>query len=375
MEKKKINQLLLTNLDICYKAASSVTNNGFTEGKAGLILCMELMAKLTDSNRLKSQADHLLEAQLEGSAENMTLGYGLSAFCLALQWSSNKGVIDEQEDEINAMIGRECNLLIEKGKYDYYKGASGMLFYLLQCRNMNLSTLMQKYAFSIDKSIGENRLLTMFYDEDNSAHPCINFGTPHGITGYILLLLIALEQGYSDIVKPIVGRLCDFLLNSRYQNQEYPLFPSIVTTDGKKYGSNIAWCYGDLMAWYAIMKAGMLIGNASYQDLGYKNLLMMINRSDYRKGELCLCHGFPSLYLVFRKLYSITNDSAFKRNAISMKERSIDLLISFLGRRQTVTSYNKFIKNPSLFLGLPGCILALITDELDDDNWTKILLL
>ena len=121
-------------------------------------------------------------------------------------------------------------------------------------------------------------------------------------------------------------KVCDFLLENRFTKRERSFFPSVMKRDEEKIDSGIAWCYGDLMASYALLKAGILLKHSYYREVGYQMLLQLNERTDYVKNDLCLCHGHSSLILIYKRIYELTCDKSFRQRHLFWQEKTKMLL-------------------------------------------------
>lgn len=373
--------LLLDSFDLCYKRMheySAQQNIGLVSGKAGLLACLHYLHSSTNKNKYKQQAFKLSEAILETTDYHWDLGTGLSALSLICHWFELDSLIGDQIEDVDLVIEREFKLSVEKKNMDYYYGASGYIFYFLMKNKYDqLNVLLPCFIQQIEKNFSSNNWYTPFYQKDNTSIMVTNIGTPHGITGILLILLIAIEKGYSVLITPIAKKVCDFLLSTSFSKAEThkSFFPSVIKQNGEKLDSGIAWCYGDLMSAYAIYKAGLLLSNAHYKEIGYQTLLQLNSRTDYLKDDLCLCHGYASLIIIYKKIYHLTNDESFLQRCSFWHKSAYTLFETKIKTYKEKRAYCNFFENPSLFVGFPGCFLSLFTWDTENNILEKCLLL
>lgn len=372
------NPTLLEKFNLCSryrKGNPAYKNVGLVSGSSAYILFLYYLYKITNNHKYKEQLFQLIEEQLEGIDTKFNLSSGLSALCLVLNWIQQDYLLSEQIGEIDLLIEKEYNLSLFKNDLDYFHGASGYLFYFIttkRCKSLDM--LIAKYIQQVNENFNKNGWYTPFYLKDANPTMVVNMGTPHGITGILLLLLIVLESGY-QVVTPTVVKTCDFLLENRLAKKGTSFFPSVIKHDGEKIDSGIAWCYGDLMASYAILKAGILLKQSYYKEVGYKMLLQLNKRTDYLKNDLCLCHGHSSLILIYKSIYKLTCDKLFwQRHLFWHKKTSVLLEKKLTEYKQEINS-DLFFGNLSLFAGYPGSFLSLLAPDMENDEWSKILLL
>lgn len=372
------NSTLLENFDLCSqyrKSNPSYKNIGLVSGSSAHILCLHYLHKKTNNNKYKEQLFELIEEQLKGINSKFNLSSGLSALCLVLYWIEQDYLLSEQIGEIDLLFEKEYYLSLSKNDMDYFHGASGYLFYFMMTKRCKrLDILIAKYIRQVSENFNKNDWYTPFYLKDANPTMVVNMGTPHGITGILLLLLIAHESGY-QVVAPTIVKVCDFLLENRFAKKKTSFFPSVIKRNGEKIDSGIAWCYGDLMASYAILKAGVLLNHSYYKEVGYQMLLQLNKRTDYLKNDLCLCHGHSSLILIYKSIYELTCDKLFWQRHLFWYEKAKMLLETKLAEYKQGRNSDLFFENLSLFAGFPGSFLSLLALDVKNDKWSKILLL
>lgn len=372
------NSILLDNIDLCsqYNKNYPVQKNiGLVSGSSACILYLHYLHKITNNHKYKEQLCQLIERQFDRIDSKIDLSSGLSALCLVLYWIEQDYLISEQIEEIDLLIEKEYNLSLNKNDMDYFHGASGYLFYFMMTKKYKwIDVLITKYIQQISKNFNRNDWYTPFYLKNGNPIMALNMGTPHGITGILLILLIAFEIGYQTVI-PTIIKVCDFLLETRFTKKETSFFPSVIKLNGEKIDSGIAWCYGDLMASYAILKAGILLKHSYYMEEGYQMLLHLNNRTDYLKNDLCLCHGHSSLILIYKSIFELTGDKLFWQRHIFWHKKTSMLLETKIKEYKQEINSDLFLGKFSLFTGFPGCFLSLLASDLKNDKWSKILLL
>lgn len=359
-------------LEVCDKE-SYQEYVGLVNGKAGLFLCLDKFSHIHKSIVLAKWRDQLLNTLLTTVTNHFSLANGIAGLCMALQFSSYKEVLSGQFGQQHHVLYEKCDLHIERKEYDYFNGASGVLFYLILYSNEEIENLLKKYCETLCKDILDYSFRSYIYGKEKTVIGT-NMGTAHGITGYLLVLLIAWEQGYKDIVSSTVVRLVEFLLNHRLKETGFPQFPCFIDIDNNKYKSDIAWCYGDMMSWYAIWKYGCLDNNGSMIEMAYCHLLEITKRPDIRNNCIILCHGLPSIYLVYRHLYKKTQDKQFLTYSNIIRQQIRYLLTGYSTLVPTDEKLRKEMGSPSFYMGLSGCLMALYANQ-TEDIWTKMLLL
>jgi hypothetical protein len=244
-----------------------------------------------------------------------------------------------------------------------------------------ISSEAQELIFSFVKGLEQSKKKeTSYYyheSENNSSQLVLNLGVPHGITGIILILTLIKEKNIHGLeIDKLILFFVDKIISYESVNTEF-YFTTIIRSENEKTPSALAWCYGDLMAGYAIFKAGSMFNNTVYRDYGLKVLRKTTNRMDIYNDNLVLCHGFPSIICIYDELFSQTKDIVFFNASKKWK------VIAYTEFKKEFNKYikdnsvtNTFFNNTSLFYGFPGFILSLITEKSEIvDNWKKCLLL
>lgn len=357
---------LMNVIEKCIKQSKWQHNPGLTVGDAGMFLLLSNIEIVKDKN--KAQKDALLDDMINNNIGNYSVSAGFSGILLALALSNELSIIGNSMDDICNVISRECRVCMLKNDFDYFRGASGMLYCLLHLNYKNLDSIAQSYIINYDDAISHNKLSMLYNDERGETHTCLNLGTPHGIVGHLLVLIKLYEAGFHDSLATIKKTVI-YLLSFKNSDSEKNDFPSIITENQDKIQSNIAWCYGDLMTWYAFLKAGKIIQDHRLVELSLQKLRDTIYRQDTRQANLCLCHGMSGLYLIYNKLYELTNENVFYLHAESLKDNLYSIMSDFFKKDMPKEStYIDYFQRTSLFNGFPGSFLIFISE------WDKRIL-
>lgn len=345
---------------------------GIVEGSSGLILCYAYLYILTKQNLFKDKLDILLDILSNNNYDNLSLGSGFGGGAWTISLIDKIGLIEDSDDwfvDVNELLSREFLFQIEQCNFDYFTGASGLLFYFINSKT-NLHEENDKiniFINSVKKSISVNQ------KSKNCKRANINLGVPHGISGLILILLIVREKTLCK-VDEIILDLIELLLSYRKSNNFYH-FPSVII-DGEIRYSGIAWCYGDLSVSYAILKAGIILNNNLYKEIALGILYATLTRKDFRFENLSLCHGYTSVSIIYDQIHKLTGDMVFRDISIRMQKDSIKIFRHHYNEYMCSYSFSDYFRNASVFLGFPGFILSYLSwNKLIDNNWTKCLLL
>lgn len=354
---------------------------GVIHGDSGVILMLSLLYNQTKSRcYLKKMYSILDNISINGNYD-FTFGYGVSGLAWTISVVDHNLFINKKSwfKYLNPEIECEYKRMIAQGNIDYFRGASGLLFYFLNIgyKPNNINQLIELYVKVIDEKLYNNGFYQLRLNSNKEYENVLNLGTPHGLCGVILLLLSIKEKGYI-IDKKVLNALFDLLINHQFKdNKRYNCnFPSSVINDRDFSTSGLAWCYGDIMIAYSMLKYGQLFDEPDYIRKANVILIDTLNVEKYHSQNLILCHGYTSLSIIYDEIYKKTNNEIFEKAAKKYVNKSL---------RSFVINYNKYKENglssyvfddPSLFIGYSGFVLTLLYwSNPINTNWTKCLLI
>lgn len=373
-----MNTFYIKSFDFCYKRlrfADAQNSQGLVRGEIGVLLCLHSLFKITKDNKYLDEMYGILNLLIEKFDNDFSLGYGISALTWILELTEQKALLGDQIDELDEILEREFFLMIDQNNLDFYNGALGILFYFIQkAAYERLDILISCFENRVNLNIETGDLYSSFREKDGVVSTVINMGTPHGITGILLLFLVLKEKGYTNLDHTI-RKISTLLLGYCSTSNSRPFFPSTIRRNGQYTFGRIAWCYGDLMGAYAILKTGILLNEDQYMQIGYRMLKSVSNSTDYLKFDLCLCHGYASFAHIYQNAFHLTGKEEFLQLAINWQDRTRRLFeIQFTAYLQKRSS-DKIFENPSLFIGFSGVFMSLLTWETGEREWTKCLLI
>ena len=216
--------------------------NGIARGSSGLLLCSVQRYVETREIEDKNEVYTLIDRLTCQPINYCSFGYGLAGFAWII--NSIKKVdlyknVNEWLEEYDTILEKYYQLMLYKKDLDYFRGASGILFYFLE-RGFLHKNIIKPYVDCLHER--ENGILPSYYigrDKNN-----INLGTPHGITGVILILLKIKEQGVYPVDSLIMDLLDELLSFQRIECSYH--FPGTVSGENESE-SGLAWCYGDFL--------------------------------------------------------------------------------------------------------------------------------
>ncbi len=345
------------------KKAFSLMDGSFGECT---VLFNEYLLKRESKDIHKLQRS--LNRSLEGCIRNLTsIGVsicdglaGIYFVFLKLEKEIGTELLDEKTRSVVEEILAEsyCNQLV-LSHWDYLYGAGGILNTLISSKNFGsyidkIITGTEIYLTKNQKFLDGN-----LYYESYMYPNQINMGIPHGLGGFILMLLSLVKfDVQSAIIKETCFDLADTLRRffRKDNNNLGSFFPPIYDLKADPIKSRIAWCYGDLGILYTMLK--LEESNISVLEKDeYPVLIQSVDKRSYGNDHLCqdncLCHGYSGNALLEKKVNFLIEKcnitevnmlSFFQKTAKSHRDNHI-----FYDRHS-----NNFGENSSLLNGSIG---------------------
>lgn len=363
--------------------AEKECNIGLASGQSGAILCSDALYRDCGKDTFREIRDKLIDKEAGKVINRYDAGSGLAGFALTLKWCKlYKDVIGTQDAIVKKRLEMALLGYSAKSQLAYFEGAAGILLFFLQDAGMKEYDKLRVYCSFYSKCVKESLEKRSLYSPLNfkgEAVRCINLGTPHGLTGILLVLLMAYRATEMQEVKEAALETCRYIVSNMNRSGPWHI-PCGITQSGRPLDSGIGWCYGDLTTAYALMQAGDTLGADDFKELGLRLMLSCKERIDKQKSNyknLCLCHGLSSLFLIFKKTFELTQHPSLKCAYKEYKERFHALLekkfASFIAGEEDAD--RSFFQDPSLFYGVCGCILCLSAGDAEEGSWQSALLL
>ncbi|KEI76160.1 hypothetical protein N486_10445 [Clostridium botulinum B2 128] len=308
---------------------------------------------------------------------------------------SEKSIVDLKEKKLEVIY------------YDLIYGFSGVLYYLLDCENIQnednkrklcniisyLEYLCQEHYYDKDKVINfhiEEGQKYMEDDKDLFPDGYIDFGLAHGMMGVCIALSKAKHLGYEitglDEATKKLYNIYEMFSVRDEGVLKYPIVLSAKDYANKKSNNlslNCGWCYGNI----GIVRGMMKVSNYSGLDNKYfyykEELIKIINSSieSYNLDLPILCHGYASVLAIQINAYRETKDKRFlnnlERNILNVLEehKILSNINSKIKDNIYEGYYKNYYKDFSLLDGVGGVILTLMDCINDDMNFSKILMI
>ena len=345
---------------------------GLANGEVGLMVSSGYFYHLYNDDIYFDQCSSLLEMLVKKHQNEFSLGYGLAGLAWGIEQLNRLDLIDENckswMKTADIQLERAYREMILNNDFDYFKGASGILNYFIHKKELVQSTVEMTNLF-IEKITELSSDLHFCNgktkDSQGNFISVLNLGVPHGLSGTILLLLTIKEKLNID-TRDLIFKLTDRLLGFK-QSSEYGCWIPCFVGEGRQ--STLAWCYGDLPVILLLTKIGNF-DNRYEQQLNFLSL-KTIQRDDYFKDDLTLCHGIPIISYFYFKLWKLTRQESYFKAYLYWKEKSFTVFKDI----NSTNHKNDFLSNSSLFNGFSGYYIAHLTmSEEISDEWDNCLL-
>lgn len=263
--------------DICGRFMTNPTfthNYGLVGGEAGLAYLCSVMYELNNETKYKEWSNKIIMLLLfkNNNIPSSSLGYGKAGTYWLFLQLEKRGLlsgVDRFIKEETEILIEECKKMLTLNNLDYFEGALGILFALNENNKLS-EELFLEFNSKIQENYSTNNLHRLdykIYPEDSKMVSGFNLGTPHGLTGIVLFLLILKEkkQFYVDDSIRLIMDLFIYIKNNRMKGA---IFPSHLRNNiEENLPSHLAWCYGNLSIIYAFKKAGVLLNNSLYENI------------------------------------------------------------------------------------------------------------
>lgn len=288
--------------------------------------------------------------------------------------------------------------------YDSIYGVSGILYYLLDCENIQSKEIVIELAhylinlteyklykgfkvinFHIEK---EQQLLEQEKKSQPDGH--INFGLAHGMIAPLIALSKAKYLNYNikglDESIEILFKLYKKFSIIDDGILKYPTqlpFQDYAENKIANYSFNVGWCYGNISIVRGLMKVSKYMSFEDEYQYYKEELLKIVNRpiEKYNLDLPILCHGYASVIAIQISVYKDTKDKRFldtlERNILELiKEHKKISTLNKNSNSSINNIYNSdYSDDFSLLQGIGGVTLTLLNSILFSLTFDKLLII
>ncbi|WP_164852244.1 lanthionine synthetase LanC family protein [Rheinheimera riviphila] len=352
-------------------AISECTAPGLLTGKAGILLFLYHTA-YSDQNLMELELDvlyqHLHSEQLDYSYCN-----GIAGICWFLEHLNQHNSVYDPDmlNEVDTLLTHVVHKDLYGNEIELLQGLSGISAYFAKrSLRTDQSKFYELYLAKITiKSVGvaagscwEQPEESVFRNRPATESE-YNLGFAHGIPGIIACIAPALRY-------PSCHAHAQKLLGHAYRWLQFQARPTAC-----RYGylagdtalTRPGWCYGDLTIAVSGLQIARLMSDTalakSFLDLAFETIT---NAEAYAKtDDLTLCHGHASLYVLYLKMYQLTDEYIFRLTAEQHKTNLLKELPLLLENSST--------HDCSFLNGLAGIGLAL-SSCINNLDWLDVLM-
>lgn len=361
-------------------------SDGLTQGKLGLIIYYLSLYKKNSEEIYLEKIGSILEQifqnlennNLNNLYRNNSISSGLSGLSYVINLLIEEGVLDDEYLsevlKINSIVFESTKETISINNFDYLNGAIGNLWYLF--RMGEYDSLFILIDVLNEKSEKDDYLF--YTDSEDPYVNAMNFGFAHGYLGFVnLLLSITDKLGNSKNIDALIEKLFAKILE--YVDYNYKVEDINIYKPYKIYldkgflkvhqNNRLAWCNSDLTFSYILLKAGQILKNDFYNELGKKIGLETVKRKSMNVTGVendHFCHGSSGVAFLYEKLYQITNEDLFNNASGYWKDRTKSYLLA--------NKENEFQeRDMSLLYGRIGSLMVL-DDTINTSKYLEVLI-
>lgn len=276
-------------------------------------------------------------------AAHMTLADGLPALGIVLHELLKQDLIDstfkDQIDVITDSVFDKCIEMINNNNFDYFYGATGLLFYMYKVEAYNncnfLVDKLHEYALSHDY---------MFYNATGDVYTQgINFGFAHGTSAILAVLLKIYDQGINqqktkELLLNITTKIISFKkenidrskVSYQLEGFDFPTWfpyniitervdkivkPELYSTNIYHFTDRLGWCNSDLGYVMLFYKLGITLDQQEYLKISNEIGDEIVTRLSFENTAINsanMCHGSAGVSALYKSIYSLTNREIYK---------------------------------------------------------------
>lgn len=303
--------------------------------------------------------------------------------------------------EIDEALLRAVALHPWSGSYDLIQGLAGLGVYFLErfprgASGRGLHEIVLRLEDLSESCDGGTRWLTKPEDVPIPQRGIFpqghyNLGVAHGTPAVIGLLAAACKAQISPkTTPPLLSSAIRGLLNTRFPEGSGCMFPSLITREGAKYPSRLAWCYGDAGIATLLLAAARVAQNADWERDALEAAQAAAQRTLENGTQISdpdLCHGAAGLLHIFNRLYQATHEDLFQEAAKVWLKKTLGFRepgswiggfwgLPFVGLDSTSLAPPKKAPARGLLEGASGVGLALLATCTDvAPDWDRLLMM
>lgn len=382
MLEEKNNQILKEiALSLMLKSENKHNDNkGLMEGDFGYVLFLFYYSRYIREKKYKTTAENLLN-NLLNKLENNQSGHcnGLSGILYLFEFLKKEEFVyidlSEFRTTINEFLLNKSLDNINDGLNEFLHGSLGINYYFLKTNQQSIVNSYIDYLYdSAHKDNIQDTFCWIMGFEKLHSKTRSDISLSHGMSGLLIFLTRALEQGYTNHKIPkMIEKGINFILLQEIEYANYGSFyPNFALEENEiPQKSRLAWCYGDLGIALSLWYAGNVMKNKLWSNKAIEIFQYSIKRklpNDTYITDSGICHGTAGVAMIFNRMYLNTGMQEFK----DASEYWISETLRYLDETKELLSNVDF----SLLTGLSGIGLVLLSYLTGDpQSWDELFLL
>ena len=375
-------------------------NTGLLSGTMGITLFSYYYAKLKGKdNRI---ADEFLDKTLNicvSTAQTDTYGGGLAGVGFGIEHLNQHNFIETDTNllltDFDEYLSQSLNIYLSKKDYDFLRGSTGFGIYFLKRAVVNrenkkwIECIINELKANLHKGNGkEAKWFTHILNDNGEDYRQVyNICLSHGMSAILFLL----AKSYSmkickEETSIIIQGVVEYILNQEIDKSKYGSYYPALSKESEevKYGSRLAWCYGDLGVASILYQAGTVMQNDSWKDKAIEVLLFAAEKRRHLEAngikDACLCHGTAGVAHIFYRTWWNTRLPEFKKAADFWFQETLKMAKFFDGLAGFKTyhpkEYGGWSNQYDMLEGIAGIGLAMLSYITETEpTWDECLLL
>lgn len=344
---------------------------GLMFGDLGVSLVCHSLFQITGKEYLEKRCIEIANRYLPSDIKDTdfatffptSFACGFTGIYSALKILANEGVDDENLKLLDLEVFDEyiCENILEldiESDWSVFHGATGQLYYLTFCRELNDAMKLSTLCHVSSLFEGEEAIAKFRSENGN-----LNVSLTHGVTGFLLVILTcyrSVNTGMDRVRKVLLNGIEIFEKHIQVRLNTVDL-NCLEHTAIKK----------DLMVCVSLINLGVDCGASSQSiavALMYSEILLeTLSKSPLENIELGQHNGLSGVVECIRSLYKYSKNRKFLA--------WFDYYYDVLCRRFSEIDREKHINNGTLFNGSCGSLLTILHPKIGQDPaWRKLFL-
>lgn len=340
-------------------------------------------AKVDKSEVIKLYVDQAIET-INQNKVSPNYYEGLAGAAWTINFLCTEKLIDkeylESLIEVDEFLFEFCLDRIKSKDFDFFYGGLGYGMYFIERVKYNSSCkdYLRDIIILLDNTKQIEPYGYYWQSSQGVLDKTIDFSLAHGQASLLIFISKIYKLGIeTTISKRLLTEICNFISYHKKEINGAYIYPDCIENKNIIH-SPFRWCHGVLGIGYALIYAGNTL-----EDTQLINEAIMVIESqkksvDYSGQQInssIMCHGSLGIAHMFNRLYQITNNESFYKNAILWYEYS-DKIIESEIEFKFQHDDGSFIEGRGVIDGLEGIgltLLSAISSEIP--NWDKSILL